>query len=231
MSAPRNPWKAKPALKSIVRLLRKRWWKKSYAQNGEDMVLLNVFHDLKQGVYVDVGCFHPRLYSNTRALHERGWWGVNIDLSPRKVGYFDFDRPKDHNVCCAVSAERGELTAYTFGLDSALDTTDKATAEEWRVRFDKTYDEVTVPSRPLDEILDEHGVEAFDFLNIDVEGAEMLVLQGIDLKRYRPRAICIEIHGDLDAARDSDVYRHLTDAGYTLHAWLAPSFIFTTSDA
>ncbi len=62
----------RPLWKEKLRILRKRWWKKSYSQNGEDTVLLAVFDGRKTGCYVDVGSFHPRQYSNTRALHERG---------------------------------------------------------------------------------------------------------------------------------------------------------------
>jgi len=218
---------SKPIWRDKLRLIRKRWWRKSYAQHGEDMVLLAYFEGVKSGVYVDVGSFHPRRYSNTRALFEQGWHGVNIDISPRKKALFDFDRPNDHNICCAVADRPGELTAYVFGDGSALDTTDKGTADLWREQFGVSYQERRVPSRTLNAILDECAVGEIDYLNIDVEGAETAVLNGLDFARFRPRCISIEIHGGLDEASRSEPYRMLQAHGYDLHAWLRPTFIFT----
>ncbi len=216
----------RPLWKEKLRILRKRWWKKSYSQNGEDTVLLAVFDGRKTGCYVDVGSFHPRQYSNTRALHERGWHGVNIDISPRKQALFAFDRPRDVNLCCAVSDHPGELTAFIFGRGSALDTTDRATAEEWAERFGLPFKEIKVPCRTLTDILEESDLPQVDYLNIDVEGAEMAVLNGLDFSKFRPHCISIEIHGELEEAESSEPYKLLRAQGYRLHAWVRPTFLF-----
>ena len=212
-----------------LRLIRKRWWKRYYSQNGEDVVLTAIFDGLAKGCYVDVGSFHPRRYSNTRLLYERGWWGINIDISPRKIALFDFDRPGDCNVCCAVSDTAGELRAYVFGSGSALDTTDRETADAWAEQFGIPYAETCVPSRTLTSILDGSGAPRVDYLNIDVEGAEIAVLNGLDFSRYRPNCITIEIHGDLEDAIASEAYGCLVAQGYEFSAWLRPTFFFTLS--
>ncbi len=54
---------------------------------------------------------------------------------------------------------------------------------------------VDVPIRTLKDILEEAGApRGFDFLSIDVEGHEIEVLRGIDLRRWRPHLIMIEDH-------------------------------------
>lgn len=222
-----EPPAGRPLWQEKLRLLRKRWWRKTYAQHGEDAVLAALFEGVERGFYVDVGSFHPRRYSNTRLLYERGWRGINIDISARKVALFDFDRPGDRNIRCAVTDKAGELTAYVFGTGSALDTIDRATASAWAERFDLTFTEVQVPGRTLTDILDECAAPAVDYLNVDVEGAEMAVLAGLDLTRYAPRCLTIEIHGDLDTARRSPAYRLLAERGYELHTWMRPTFFFT----
>jgi len=52
-------------------------------------------------------------------------------------------------------------------------------------------DSVTVPVRTLDELLVDH-VGDVDLVVLDVEGAELAVLEGFSLGRWRPRALLIE---------------------------------------
>ena len=54
----------------------------------------------------------------------------------------------------------------------------------------------TVPSRRLDSLLDEAGLDTVDLLKMDVEGAEHMVLPGMEdgLKNFRYRCILLELH-------------------------------------
>ena len=45
--------------------------------NEPELALENI----KKGVYVDVGCYHPFKGSLTLRLFKRNWSGVNIDIS------------------------------------------------------------------------------------------------------------------------------------------------------
>jgi FkbM family methyltransferase len=219
--------KVRPLWVEKVRLLRKRFWSKSYSQLGEDAFLQTLVGERKVGTYVDVGGFHPRKYSNTRLLHEQGWSGVNIDMFEKKIALFDFDRPNDINVCCAVSDTEGEMRAFEFPGMGALDTTDEDIAEEWANHYGRGYVKRVVPARTLNEILSTNGITKVDYLNIDVEGAEMSVLRGFDIERFQPDCITIEIHGPLSEVNESDVCRQLASVGMELAACLPPTYFFT----
>ena len=57
----------------------------SFSQFGEDLAILRWLDDCLDHIshtYVDAGCFHPILYSNTLLLYKRGWRGINIDMLP-----------------------------------------------------------------------------------------------------------------------------------------------------
>ena len=57
----------------------------------------------------------------------------------------------------------------------------------------------------------------FDLLNIDVEGHEYEVLNGLDLKKFRPRIITVEIHvGKTEAIFKTSVFKYLKKNNYEL---------------
>jgi FkbM family methyltransferase len=80
---------------------------------------------------------------------------------------------------------------------------------------------VTVPCRRIDHVLDEAGVTTVDYLSVDVEGAELQVLQGIDFARFRINVIGVE-----RSASFPDVHRLLGDAGFEYHGLLFFDEIF-----
>jgi hypothetical protein len=53
--------------------------------------------------------------------------------------------------------------------------------------------EVTVPARTLTSVLEEAGSPAVDLLVLDIEGLELDVLRGLDLDRFAPRLMLIEM--------------------------------------
>ena len=206
----------------------KRYARPCYSQWGEDIVLETLLRERERGVYVDVGCFHPRRFSNTYALYRRGWSGVNIDASPLKIRLFDALRPRDRNVLAAVTESRREVTLFKFGEYSVLDTLDEATAKEWSALTQRRYEEQTIQGLPLNDILAETlKGQRIDLLNVDVEGHELAVLESFDFAAYQPAVLVVEVHAKAIAGvLDSPVYALLTGHGYRLSHWLSPSLIF-----
>ena len=51
-----------------------------YSQWGEDRFIKDFFKNKSKGFYVDIGSFHPIMYSNTCCLFDIGWSGMNIDF-------------------------------------------------------------------------------------------------------------------------------------------------------
>src|SRR6476620_9036826 len=58
-------------------------WKKFYSQIGQDKwVAETVFPGVTDGFFLDVGSGDGTLFSNTKALEQRGWKGICIDPFP-----------------------------------------------------------------------------------------------------------------------------------------------------
>lgn len=219
--------------RQLLRALRKRYWRASYSQFGEDVVLQNLFAGRDRGVFVDVGCFHPKKYSNTYALYKRGWSGVNVDTSSLKIRLFDALRPRDHNAVAAVTDRPREVTLYKFGELSVLDTIDEETAKLWKVKFELDFEEERIRGLPLNDIIAEAKLPGtgIDLLSIDVEGHELSILETFDFAAYRPEVVVVELHArDLEEVLGADLYDLLRARGYRLTHWLNPSLIFQYGD-
>jgi FkbM family methyltransferase len=213
-------------------LLRKTFITRSarrcYSQFGEDILLDELIEpSYPPGVFVDVGAWHPTKYSNTYFLYRRGWRGVNIDLDPIKIEAFRLARPRDINVCAAVSDGRRTVTAYTTGRYGLGSTIDPETAQ--REPDTGSIQSRLVETRTLDDIIGEtpYAGKPIDLLCIDAEGHDWPVLQSLDLKTYRPSIVVIESsHTTIGQIVEDAPYRHLTASGYRLCGWALLSLIF-----
>lgn len=163
----------------------------SYAQNFEDVMLARAFPGA-EGFYVDVGANDPDIDNVTRVFYERGWSGINIEPLSANMQALRKKRTRDINLEIAVGEQDGSITFYEIGKWHGYSTTDPAVVEQHR-RDGLEVIEREVPLRKLSDVLDEHAKgKAIDFLKIDVEGTELSVLRGLDLRRHRPKIILLE---------------------------------------
>ena len=166
--------------------------RKSYSMDGED-IAVEVFNKKKdKGFYVDIGAHHPIQRNNTNLLFQKGWEGINIDVNEFSIDLFNFLRPNDLNLLTAISDKEGEISFYYQKKFSQLNTTDKKIANE---HFQGKFKEKKVKCQTIQNILDnsKYKNKKIDFLNIDIEGAEMKVLKTLDFTKHNPTLICIEI--------------------------------------
>jgi len=181
----------------FARRVRERYFdvyaKKSYSQEGEDMLLDRYFERRPSGFYVDVGAHHPKRFSNTYRLYLRGWRGINIDANPGSMALFRKIRPRDVNIEAAVSSVRQELTYYVFN-EPALNTLDPDLALSRAGGVYSIQDEVKIVTAPLWQLLEQHVPPntKIDLLTVDVEGLDYDVLQSNDWDRYTPEFILVE---------------------------------------
>ena len=187
--------------------------KKSYAMDNEDTAVLSYFKDKKNGFYVDVGCYHPIHRNNTYVLHKKNWNGINIDTSQFSIELFDYLRPDDLNYNCAISNKSEFIKLFYQKELSQLSTTERDQAE---TVFKGNIKEKEVQAFTLDEILnrDKYKNSKIDFLDIDVEGADLKVLESLSFDKFKPKLVCVEIHAK--EIKKSDIYNFLIDKNYEL---------------
>jgi FkbM family methyltransferase len=163
----------------------------SYAQNFEDVVLNRVFHDVKEGRYIDVGAYDPVVDSVTKHFYDRGWSGVNVEPVERFHRKFEEQRPRDWNLNVVLGPTRGTVEFSEWGdsgLSTYCDTMDPRAMQS--LGFAKATR--SVPMITLAAVTEQLDGAEVQFLKIDVEGAERDVLLGGEWRAFRPRVIVLE---------------------------------------
>lgn len=168
---------------------------KSYSQEGEDMILRRFFENQDTGFYIDVGAHHPKRFSNTYFFYKKGWRGINIDAMPGCMKLFNKFRPRDINIEKPISDKQEILKYYVFN-EPALNTFSQELAKERDSKNGYFIKEiVSVQTFTLEEILDKYlpQNQDIDFLSIDIEGFDFIALRSLNLNKYKPKVILIEI--------------------------------------
>ena len=187
--------------------------KKSYSMDGEDIFILNHFKNKNNGFYIDVGCYHPLHRNNTFLLHKNGWSGINIDIHQFSIDLFNYLRPDDVNLNCAVSNSNRVTKMFYQKKLSQLSTIDEKQA---KIAFQGNIKTSEIKCFTLDAILEKlkFNDKKIDLLDIDVEGADLKVLKGFSLEKFKPELICVEIHEK--EIKDSEIYEYLSNFSYEL---------------
>lgn len=197
--------------KTFLKLTLRRGTFLSYSQFGEDAIAASLFRGKKDGVYIDIGTYHPHLYSNTYAFYRRGWKGLVVDPNSNLKYLYKIFRPRDTFVLGGVGA-KGKKT-YCMYADAAYNgfgTNDVAS------RLIRQYE---VAIKPLDELIKRYNCTQVDLLSIDTEGMEDEILTSYTWE-IEPKVIIIE------SERGSVASRLLLERGYSLVGETGLSLIF-----
>ena len=203
-----------------------RAFRLSFSQFGEDLIISDLAEmlNLRQRTYVDVGAFDPLLSSNTLLLYKQGWRGLNIDLDPQKIEQFNQKRPDDQNICACLGDKPSSVIVARYGRAATSrvvsDVAEKSLCYEVPISVEKN-----VEARTLTSILDNSRLanQQIDFLNVDCEGNDLKVLQGLEFDRYRPSIIAIEAHTE---SEEEEITALLKSKGYSLQSRVYITLVF-----
>ena len=184
---------------------------------GEDIFINRFFKNLTNGVYVDIGCYHPIKSSLTYNLFQKGWSGLNVDLSKTSIDLFNSSRPNDVNIRAAVTDFDGETFYYENGIINQQNS----------LIENKNLKKIPIKAFKLSTILEDNKFKKIDFLNIDVEGCDYKVLKGINFSSIRPKLICIEENNyNLEKIINNETHQFLIKNEYFLASKMGVSLIY-----
>jgi len=172
----------------------------------------------EKGFYLEVGAADGISQSNTYNLERLGnWTGILIEPDIDIYKLCRKNRPNNFIYNCAlVSASyNNKYISFTpnvcplmTNISNKIDSVDKKTVE----------------AKTLNSILKEHN-RNLDFCSIDVEGYELNLLNGLNLEKYRPRLICIEI-----TYNKTEIFKIMKQNDYKLIDQIGHDYIFCPKD-
>ena len=203
------------------------------AQFGEDTFLYDYFEGRDHGFFIEAGAYDGETFSNTYAFEGMGWRGLLVEAHPGLAETCRQKRPDSTVVHAALGGPDAEGD-ITFTCADATDrpgplsfaVATQAHIERCR-REGYALKQVSVPCRPLNSLLD--GLtENVDLLSIDVEGMELEVLRGFDIKKYQPDVILVE---SSDAEEKRAIAEYLTGFGFRADFKRGPNTFYIKADA
>lgn len=185
----------------------------------EQALVRNYFGSATHGVFVDVGANDPIVDSQSFHLEQLGWRGLLIEPLPAYCELLRRHR-QSRVIECACSSPENDgkfLPINVAGVYSSLEPTLIAVGA-------KIQTVAQVQVRTLDSLLQDNAIApGFELLSIDVEGHEMEVFKGIDLRFWRPRLVLLEDH-----VTGHQKHQHMQRQGYQLllrtglNSWYVP---------
>jgi FkbM family methyltransferase len=184
------------------------------SQNGEDVLIDSFFGGRRTGLYVEVGAYDGVTFSNTYFLDALGWEGVLVEPAPDQAEACRRSRPHSRVVQAACGQGGGRIRFKVakggVGIGTLSYMGDDPEHEHRIAREGGTIEEVEVPLLTLDEVIG-NSIGKIDLLSIDVEGAELQVLESGNLTALSPELIVLE---DNTQGVDRRVEDLLVAAGY-----------------
>jgi hypothetical protein len=184
------------------------------------------------GFFLEAGANDGLLFSNTAYLERYcGWRGILVEAIPHKFVECVRNRPDSIVELCAlvppgfqadfVEIRYENLMSFVPGL-ADIDAIEQVHhGSRYLLRSERKLSDCRflAPATTLASILSKHRVQNIDFLVLDLEGAELEALRGLDFSACRVDRILIEARNvqaatEFLAKRGFEDCRRLTDLDY-----------------
>lgn len=206
-----------------------------FGQWAEDVLIRKLFDKSKKdGVYLDIGAYHPFTHSNTAYFWMKGWVGINIDANPNTVQLFEKHRPNDKNIWSAIvpnaDYENG-VRQVSLMLPSKADYASGIAATgtvNTSVGTERGFSQSqSVPAISVSALIARENIKSVDYLNIDIEGYDEAILREINFSIITPSVVTVEDYSDnFEGLLGSNITKLMKQNGYQLTGRAGPTSIF-----
>ena len=150
------------------------------------------------GVFLEMGGLDGLTFSNSIILEYcAGWDGVLIEANPNNAKLLFENRPCAVVIPEGVCGKKGGTIRMSKGEGTSFDLSTREGSTT------TAADEgVDVPCRPLSDMLEEYGVKRINFFSLDVEGAELKVLETFDFRKVKIDVLMVEADFMTDAQKN-----------------------------
>lgn len=168
--------------------IRKRTRGYYFSQFGEDEYIWSkIAEENQEGVsYLDIGAAHPVIGSNTFIFYLNGVSGVTVDANPLLIKRQREMRPRDTQIhACVGNCD----SIVDFDLRSNWSFSSRSDGQS-PIRGTRR---IVVPQIPINSLLSSFINSKVWFLNLDVEGLEVEILESANFGISCPAYCLIEV--------------------------------------
>jgi FkbM family methyltransferase len=181
------------------------------AQMNQDIILdKELFKEKRDGVFIEVGALDGVGGSNTYFFEkERNWTGLLIEPNPVEFSKLKNSERKAHKENCAISNIEEEVNFLSITgpcnvLSGIWEYYNPAHIQriERELNMYSSYPEgheyyskkelIKINACKLQTLIEKYNLTEIDLLSIDVEGAELQVLESIDFEKTKINCILLE---------------------------------------
>lgn len=213
-----------PRIAAYLRMQAGVYYRKSWSQCGEDLILRYLFDLLQiaRPSYIDIGAHHPWYYNNTYLFYRQGARGVNVEPDPSLHAELRRGRRRDVNLNMGIGPHEAEMDFYvmsrrTLNTFSAIEA--RKCVEQHGLRI---VDTRRIKVQTFAQAVDTHLGRTPDLVSLDAEGMDLDILRSIDFSRYRPHVVCVETisyaAGDGSGIKSPEIHALMLQNGYMLYA-------------
>ena len=171
---------------------------KIHSQLGQEALVASLTRDVSNPFYLEIGAYHPYVYSNTAALRDSlSWDGISVDPSSATYSAFQAAGLLNRFRSVAVGPNSG---ITHFSERGALSSTSSS----------KSPGSTAVEMISIKELVSK--LPSITYLSLDIEGGEFEILSAYPWDISRPLIITVEHNYDLKIK--TAIYRELKQFRY-----------------
>jgi FkbM family methyltransferase len=193
----------------------------SYSQCGEDLIIKFLFKNylnIEKPSYIDIGAHLPFRYSNTAIFYSSGSRGINIEPDPFLFKKFQKYRKKDVNLNIGIADKQSVLDLYIIN-NRTLNTFSQEEAKNYEKQGYRIKEIKQIKVETLGYVIERYANNIFpDFLSLDAESADEIILKSIDYDRNYPKVICVETLDFSTQVHRAEICDLLESKGYIKYA-------------
>jgi tetratricopeptide (TPR) repeat protein len=206
---------------------------------GLATIYKEIFGFKTDGRFLEIGAYDGEICSNTCFLADIGWAGVYVEpikeYAEACTNRHFFNRALTLNTAIAASDGTASISVASVLTSLAPHHVEKFKQFEWSEGYHK--DEWrTIKTMSPDTLFSLIKPDDWDLFVLDVEGFEVVVMNALDLTRFRPRVAIIETRdqqpqfGDEIVAESLAVMAKMQMHGYDIHWRDVGNIVFRRRD-
>ena len=183
----------------------------SHSQLFQDLFVLFKLGNKRKGRFLEFGATNGKELSNSYLLEKNfEWEGILAEPSPQWEKSLKENRPRTKIINECIYSESGTMIDFFVSKKGVFSTINKFKESDiesipgnTKARNEEGY-LVKVPTISLNDVFIKHfNGEKIDYMSVDTEGSELLILSKFNFEKYGPKIVTVE-HNFTSAQKNLD---------------------------